>query len=190
MRVTFLSPGVGLSGGIRVMAIYADFLRKMGHDVCIVSQPPRPIPALHKLKSWLKGNGWPGAGRQPRSHLDGSEIEHRILNQWRPVVDADVPDGDVVVATWWETAEWVNALSPSKGAKVYFIQHHEVFPYLPVERSRRTYRLPLYKIVVSRWLCDVMREQYGDELVDLVPNSIDRTQFHAPARGKQPVPTI
>ena len=44
------------------------------------------------------------------------------------MTDVDVPDGDLIIATWWETAEWVNALSPNKGAKVYFIQHHEIFP--------------------------------------------------------------
>ena len=27
---------------------------------------------------------------------------------------------DVVIATWWETAEWVNALSRKKGEKIYF----------------------------------------------------------------------
>ena len=73
-------------------------------------------------------------------------------------VDADLPDADIVIATWWETAEWVNALSPAKGRKVYFIQHHEVFSYLPVERSRATYRLPLHKIVISRWLKDLMEQ--------------------------------
>ena len=101
-----------------------------------------------------------------------------------------MPDADVVVATWWETAEWVNALDPRKGAKVYFIQHHEVFPYLPVDRSRATYQLPLRKVVISRWLLDVMREEYGDGSVDLVPNSVDSAQFFAAPRGKQSVPTF
>jgi glycosyltransferase involved in cell wall biosynthesis len=95
----------------------------------------------------------------------------------------------VVVATWWETAEWVNALGPDKGAKAYFIQHHEVFPYLPVARCHATYRLPLHKIVIARWLKDLMREHYADDVVDLVPNSVDRRQFFSAARAKQSVPT-
>jgi glycosyltransferase involved in cell wall biosynthesis len=84
----------------------------------------------------------------------------------------------------------VNELSPSKGAKVYFIQGHEIFPHLPIARSQSTYRLPLHKIVVARWLKDVMRSEYGDNVVDLVPNSVDRTQFFADIRGKQSVPTV
>ena len=105
-------------------------------------------------------------------------------------MDVDVPDGDLVIATWWETAEWVNALSPNKGAKVYFIQHHEIFPYLPVDRCEATYRMPLHKIVVARWLQQVMSTRYGDETVDLVPNSVDKTQFFAADRGKQSNPTV
>jgi glycosyltransferase involved in cell wall biosynthesis len=113
-----------------------------------------------------------------------------MLDRRRPITDEDVPDADIVIATWWETAEWVNALGASKGAKVYFVQHHEIFPYLPVERCHATYRMPLHKIVIAPWLKRVMREQYGDDTVDLVPNSVERDLFFAPVRAKQQVPTV
>ncbi len=96
----------------------------------------------------------------------------------------------MIIATWWETAEWVYRLSPSKGAKVYFIQHHEVFSYLPLERCQATYRLPMHKIVIAQWLKELMHNEYGDDTVDLVSNSVDTNQFHAPVRGKQFVPTV
>jgi glycosyltransferase involved in cell wall biosynthesis len=124
MRITFISPTVDMSGGVRVMVIHARQLMRMGHAVRIISPPPRVASPRQKLKSWLKGKGWPGDPLRPKSHLDGSGVDHQVLDRWRPVTDEDVPDGDIVIATWWETAEWVNALSPSKGAKVYFIQHH------------------------------------------------------------------
>jgi glycosyltransferase involved in cell wall biosynthesis len=178
-----------MSGGIRVVAIYAKALLRMGHVVRLVSPPPQTIPLHRKARSWLAGRGWP-SDRPPQSHLDGSGLDHRVLDRWRPVTDRDIPDGDVVIATWWETAEWVGALAASKGAKVYFVQHHEVFPYLPIERCHATYRLPMHKIVVARWLKQVMAAEYGDIHVDVVPNSVDRDQFFAPARSKQGVPTV
>jgi glycosyltransferase involved in cell wall biosynthesis len=190
MRITFIAPTVSLSGGIRVMVIYAQQLIRMGHIVRIISPPPQTPPLPHKLKSWLSGDRWPGKPQAPKSHLDESGVDHYVLDRWRPVTDDDVPDGDVIIATWWETAEWVNALRPNKGAKVYFIQHHEIFPHLPVERCKATYRLPLHKVVVARWLKQVMDTQYGDEIVDLVPNSVDRYQFFAPVRHKHSTPTV
>jgi glycosyltransferase involved in cell wall biosynthesis len=134
--------------------------------------------------------GWPSDPKRLPSHLDDTPIDHRVLNTWRPVTDKDVPDGDVVVATWWETAEWVLRLSPSKGAKVYFIQGHEIFSHLPLERCMATYRSPMHKIVIARWLKELMEIEYDDSIVDLVHNSVDTSQFNALPRGKQPTPTV
>lgn len=189
MKITFILPVANLSGGIKVVGIYANALAKMGHEVVLISAPLPDMPMRRKIKLLITGHGWP-ISKQPESHLEGIVLDHRILNRWRPVTDADVPDADVVIATWWETAEWVNALSDSKGAKVYFIQHHEVHEHLPVERCRATYYLPLHKIVIAKWLQNVMRDEYGDDDVDLVPNSVDHNQFFAKVRGKQPVPTV
>ena len=190
MRVTFVLPRVNMSGGIRVAVQHAQALARIGHDVRIVSPPPPEQSVARKVRSWLEGRGWPARSEPRPSHLDGSGLSHIILDRWRPVTDADVPDADVVVATWWETAEWVNALDPAKGAKAYFIQHHETFAYLPIERSRATYRMPLHKIVVADWLREVMTEEYGDVVVDVVPNGVDTTRFFAEPRSKQPRPTV
>jgi glycosyltransferase involved in cell wall biosynthesis len=124
------------------------------------------------------------------SHLDYVDVPHRLMPRWQPVTDADLPDADVVVATWWETAEWVSRLSSSKGAKAYFVQGHEVFDHVPKERAAATYRLPFHKITVSSWLSGLMRDLYGDADVSLVPNSVDHALFHAPPRGKQREPSV
>ena len=189
LHITFLTPPANLSGGLRVVGIYANLLQQRGHQVRIVSPAHQTISLNQKIKSLLKGHGWPKRKR-PSSHFDALPVDYRVLNRYRPVTNADVPDGDVVVATWWETAEWAASLAPSKGAKVYFVQHHEIHDYLPVERCKRTYMLPLHKIVIARWLLNLMRDEYHDNNVDLVPNSVDHQQFSAPIRDKQPRPTV
>lgn len=190
MKITFIVPPDTLSGGIKVTLIYARALARKGHDVRIVSPPAPSLSIFQKVRRFVKGEGWM-AGSQPTSlPLQGTGISHSVLDRPRPVVDSDVADGDVVVATWYETAHWTSALSPSKGAKVHFVQHHEIFEYLPLDLCRATYRLPLHRVVIARWLKEIMAVEYGDRTVDLVPNSVDRTQFFAPARGKQERPTI
>lgn len=141
------------------------------------------------VKSMLKGKPLWNTGPL-RSHVDGIGVVHRVIDKNRPIVDSDVPDGDIVIATWWETAEWVNTLSPNKGKKVYFVQHHEVFDNLPYHRCRATYRMPLKKITIAQWLVDVMREEYNDSQVVLIPNSVDHSLFYAPKRDKQQQPTV
>ena len=53
MRITFLLPPVNMSGGIRVVTIYADLLSKLGHEVVLVSPPHPKIPLLRKIKSFF-----------------------------------------------------------------------------------------------------------------------------------------
>ncbi|UUX96853.1 glycosyltransferase family 4 protein [Aquabacterium sp. J223] len=183
MKITFILPTPNMSGGVRVAGIYADYLVDKGHHVTMV-YPPRNVG--------LAGKFWHRFWNRTVSttHLDKCKAIQRVLETPRAVSASDVPDGDVVIATWWETAEWVAKLPPIKGAKVYFIQHHEIFSWLPVERAQKTYLLPMKKIVVARWLKDVMRDVYGDDEVELVPNGVDHNLFFAPERGKQAQPTV
>jgi glycosyltransferase involved in cell wall biosynthesis len=189
MRITFVLPHAGLSGGIRVIAIYAEKLQQRGHDVFVVSQP-LPQPSLkQKIKSWLKGNS-DTKPNQSQSHFDGIKVNHKVLETCRPVVDDDVPSADVIIATWWKTAHWVAKLSPEKGKKFYFIQHHETHPYFPIEEVKASYRLPLQKIVIAEWLKKIMAEEYNDRNVNLIMNSVDLNQFYAPQREKPQIPTF
>jgi glycosyltransferase involved in cell wall biosynthesis len=194
MRITFILPFAGLSGGIRVPAIYAEKLIQRGHQVQVVSVPPATVPLSGKIKSVLRGWGWPKT-QDRASHFDGLSVPHKVLEQYRPIVDADVPDADVVIGTWWETLEWVSAFSPSKGAKVSFIQGYDpVFyeEYWPDKRVRstRTWELPAHKILISKWLMELAKERFGDSHASHVPNSVDVKQFYAAPRKKQAVPTV
>jgi glycosyltransferase involved in cell wall biosynthesis len=184
MRITFVLPDASLAGGVRVVAIYAKKLHARGHKVTVISTPRAPRPLKDKLRSVMRGQGWPSA--LPPSHLDDTPAERIVLDRWRPVTDADVPDGDVVVATWWETAEWVANLGPAKGAKAYFLQHDETLFASSPDRALATWSLPMHKIAVAQWLVDLAKERGSDpQDVSLVPNSVDLDQFNAPPRGKQ-----
>lgn len=190
MKITFVMSDVNMSGGVRVVAIYAERLYRRGHDVSVVACPPKPATQQQQLQSVLRGKGLIPTLKSYPSHFDKLDLPLRFINRWRPIETKDLPDADVVIATWWETAHWVNKLSAAKGAKAYFIQHHEVFDYLPKNKVKATYKMPLHKVTISKWLVDLMDKEYGDRHVSLVPNSVDTKQFFAPPRQKQPVPTV
>lgn len=192
MRVTFVLSDANLSGGVRAVSIYAEKLKARGHQVTVVSRPkPPPFQLRRQIKSLLTGGGWPANPHSDHHHLAGTSVEHRVIDSWRPIRDEDVPDADVVVATWWETAEWVAAFSARKGAKAYFIQHHEVvFNEQPVERVAATWHLPLHKIVCARWLKELAATEYGDTVVDHVPYGVDHGLFHAEPRGRHRPSTV
>ncbi|HZK81265.1 MAG TPA: glycosyltransferase, partial [Humisphaera sp.] len=190
MKITFIIPRADTSGGARVVSIYAKRLAASGHEVVIVSRPNRKPTWRERIRSKLTGKPLPYDARRSPSIFDGLDLDLRPINTFRPIVASDVPDADVVVATWWETAEWVSRYPASKGAKAYFIQHYEAHEGMPADRVDATWRLPMHKIVIANWLAELSRERFGDAEYSLVPNSVDMMQFFAPPHEKQPRPTI
>lgn len=188
MRITFVLPHAGLAGGIRVCAIYAQALQQMGHQLHVVSTPrPAKTGLKHAIKKMV---GMAPEPAKEQGHFDNVDVPHTVLDAYRPLTPEDVPDADVIIATWWETAEWVAALPESKGAKVYFIQHDERFVNQPAQRVEATWKLPFYRITIAEWLVELGRHGFGIDQVALVPNGVDIDLFNAPPRGKQKTPAV
>lgn len=190
MRVVFVLPFAGLAGGIRVAVVYADALLRRGHEVTVVSLPRRRATFREAMQALRRGSLLPlWRPAHGPSHLDGSGVDWKVLAHDGPIKDHDVPDGDVVVATWWETAEWVWRLSDRKGAKVYFCQGFECHPWLPRERVEATYRLDMLQICVSDWVRQQIRQVAPNAKQVVVPNAVDCAQFSAKERKKAAAPT-
>ncbi len=186
MRVTFVLPGRGLFGGIRVVALYAQRLAERGHEVTVVvfrpRWPRRPKAALQRLATATRRT----IGLD-RDHLDG--LPCRVVSV--PVEDlaVAVPDGDAVLATHWLTADPVATLPAAKGRKFYFIQHYEAHSF-DTQSVAATWRLPFQKLVVARWLADLARTHFDDPSALVVPNGVDAALFDAPPREPHDPPVV
>lgn len=189
MRITFVLPEATSAGGVRVVAIYAQRLKDRGHQVTAVSTPRRQPTARDRLRVLVKQRKWLRPKPIGVCHFDQVDVDHRVIDRYRPIVDSDVPDGDVVVATWWETAEWVWALSPAKGVKVHFMQDYEIWHGF-VDRVDATCRLPMPKITTANWLVKLLADKFNFTDVALSPNAVDLDRFQAPPRQKQAAPTV
>lgn len=190
MKITFVLPHDNLSGGIRVVSIYAERLLNLGHQITVIHYPPWKPSLKERLKQFIRGGEWRRPLPSKTSYFDVLNVERIVLESDRLLRESDVPDADVIIATWWETAEWIAPLSPSKGIKTYFVQHYEVFDYLPQERVEATYRLPFFQITIAQWLVDILQNRYQAKAIALVPNGVDLDQFNSPARPKATRPTI
>lgn len=190
MRVTFVLPAISLAGGIRVLAIYADRLQRRGHKVTVVSVPHARPSLWSKLKVVASGHGWPKMPLADQSYFENLAVPHFVLESERPISERDVPDADVVLATFWRTAPWVAALPPCKGVKAILLQGYEVSPGRSDPAMDEAWKLPLRKILISKWLVDLAQDRFGDHDVFHVPNSVDTSQFYASPRNKQPIPTV
>lgn len=176
MRVTFVVAALDMGGGIRVIAQYAEGLRQRGHEVTIVVRPHRGQGILEKARNHLPF----AKPRHVKSHFDGTGVTVKVLERHRSVLASDVPPGDVIIATWWETAEWIADFPDDRGRKFYFVQDYEVWTGHK-GRVDATLKLPMRKITISRWLETLLAEQFGQPSA-LVPNGVDRALFYSDER--------
>ena len=104
----------------------------------------------------------------------------------------DVPDGDVLIGTWWETAVWMHAMPAAKGRKVHLIQGYEVWWGGPADHARvhDALRLPNRKIAISTGLKREIEDALGDLGIEVVNNAVDQVQFSAPERERGTPPTV
>lgn len=191
MRITFLTPSDNLTGGTRVVAMYARELQHLGHEVqVVVCAPDRPGGRRARLRLWLDrrlGRATP----PPPGHIALSGVPCHTLTRHGPITEADVPDADVIVATWWETAVWMQGFGARKGRKVHLIQGYEVwFGGDTVPKVHAALRLPNVKIAISHDLKATLEQALGPLNITVIPNAIDPRQFDAPPRSRHSPPTV
>lgn len=163
-------------GGFRVVYEYANHLSVRGHQVN-VAHPLLLSPDRMNLKKRLgipvvlavnRITGLPRVG-----WLDICPKVNMLLV--RSLQERFIPQGDVIVASAWQTAEQVIACAPDKGRKFYIVMDFD--PWLgPKDRLEATWRAPLHKIPISRWLYDRLI-QCGANDVTLVPIGIQHERF-------------
>lgn len=176
LKINFLSPPPNLSGGERVIAIYARELVRLGHSVHISCFSPYRPSLAQKIKSLLRARGCPKAEVVGASHYANYGVPYHIANHNKPLTNADLPDADVVIATYWITATWLANLKPCKGSHVYLIQGDEgtIHSYADADR---TYSLHCKHIYVSNWIADRIRQRHPSVDGIVIPNAVEIDLF-------------
>jgi glycosyltransferase involved in cell wall biosynthesis len=180
MRVTFLMPCYMWtpSGGFKVIYEHANRLVERGHEVNVVHPrrlkfPPPETMTVRKL------------ARRTRIRLTEvlskpviywHSIDPRVRLLYVPSSDpGHIPNADVLFATAWHTVRSVLECPSSRGERCYFIQHYETWMG-PQNLVDNTWRAPLHKAVVSRWLLEV-GARLGSTDLAYIPNGIDRHRY-------------
>jgi glycosyltransferase involved in cell wall biosynthesis len=199
MRFTFLLPSDNFTGGARVIAVYASELQKLGHDVLVVTCAPDPLPWRQRLRGAFSPTR--AAKRAAKSaatgaaaaqgHIALSGVPHKIMQRLGPITAQDVPDADVVVATWWETAVWMHDFPDAKGRRVHLIQGYEAwFGPQVLPQLHAALRLPNTKLAISRGLAQTIEVALGPMQIEVVANAVDLQQFNAPPRVRNTAPRV
>lgn len=172
MVINFILPAIGNSGGIKVVYKYVDMMISCGHDVCVYKElrasnmyryNSKIKNILHQSYCTVK------AFLEKKSHPADCFV-------WQ-LTDKTIRDADVIIATAWPTAYKVNSLSVSKGKKYYFVQDYEIWDNTDI--VKKSYMLPLKKIVISTWINDCLKRDLGIGPFPIIYNGIAADEYHS-----------
>lgn len=177
MKISILLPGLGRKpiGGLKVMYEHANRLAASGHEIFIyhsmgIERGAGIFVACKNYKNFFKNRLRNKFGPASWFKLH-SDIKVNLV----PELSARfIKPADIVIATAWQTAEWVADFPPSHGLRFYYIQHKEIWSG-PEERVLATWKLPLRKLVISRWLESIAHEMELE--ATYIPNGLDFSSF-------------
>ena len=179
MKIIFLLPQEASHpiGGFKVVYEYANRLARRNHTVSVVHIAqlyPRDaqlsfrdrVRFFRYLPFALRGNWKPD---------QWFNLDPQVKLRWIPLLSRIfLPGADAYFATWWTTADHLAAMHHLPGRKFYLIQHLETW-FGSADRVMATWKAPLEKIVIARWLEDVARQM--GESCHYIPNGLDFTKF-------------
>ena len=181
MRITFLLPcyPVAPIGGFRAVYEYANRFVNRGHNVSVVhARTTRHTPRV-------KASSVFDRARQAKKRIDEflrnpsinwQPIDQRVRLLFVPDDSIDhLPDADVLLATSWQTVSCVLESPDAKGRKCYLVQHYETWE-APKDIVDATWRAPLFKVVIAKWLLEV-GNSLGCRDVTYIPYGMNHKRY-------------
>jgi glycosyltransferase involved in cell wall biosynthesis len=163
-------------GGFKVLFEYANKMAEDYNDVWIY-YPKRLKPEKIRKGVFYKFAFEIAKYLKIKNHFAGRwfNLNEKVKENFIYTLEEKyIRDSDVTIATSWETAEWIGNYSQNKGKKLYLIQDFETWSGSN-ERIKQTWKLPLQKIAIAKWLKKMVNE-VGEECI-IIRNGLDHSTF-------------
>ena len=166
MKISFILPGSGRSGGIKSTVKVANGLLQKGHRVRILVNKGGISPRARLRKLYLKarytyGNDW----------LD---LFKGSLERFTDIERCFFENKEIVVASgWWAGAE-MRRVNHNGIIKV----HHVRSMLKDADQMRAAWGENVPKIVIASYLEEVIKRICGQKVYAVIPNGIDAEEFY------------
>ena len=180
--VTFLLPGRGRSGGIRVTVEMANRLLRRGHNVRIAWReiPPWTSSGLRKT---LRTSIARLAGHR---HMDWVDDFQGVASPFIDLNDLGFEANEIVIAAGSMTVSDLRGLRRD----VIKVRYCHGFSENQPELTRRAWNPKMHTIAVSRTLLPRLGELCGMTDVRVVPNGVDTAEYYPESQVRDGVGAI
>lgn len=176
IRILFCLPGYAKdpTGGFKIIYEYANRLA-INHEVT-VAHPDILLTGARAGEIPVRMGGFL-VRRLHASYGPGAwfSFHPKVRVLTTPTLSSNfMPDADIVVATSWNTAEWVAKYPKPKGHKIYWVQDYEHIMTAPTkfrERIFKTYTDTFKIVAISAALRDLLADRGIPST--FIPNAID-----------------
>lgn len=172
--ITFVLPGDGRSGGVRVTVIMANLLLSRGHRVRIVCPIKRGTlrARLSQLASHLKGR---------HKNIGFLHEFHGKVENYNRLDELAYASGEIVVGVGTYSLPDLRALTKP----VTKLRFNHGFPAKPDALQAEAWRGSMPTITVSNTLVAKLEALSGEKVLAVVPNGIDTTQYYPENDGER-----
>jgi glycosyltransferase involved in cell wall biosynthesis len=180
MKITFLLPGNSVKpvGGFKVVYEYANGLAKRGYSVYVVNTASldKNVNIRSLFSFILRLFGYKG-GFKPYKWI---QCHKGVKVLWRLNLNEKyIPKSEYIVATAWQTAEWLKTYSIKKGKRCYLIHDYEHYMNAKndlKERIEKTYKYGFINIITSP-AGEIMLNKCNSNINFYIPNGIDNNIY-------------
>lgn len=180
MRIVFLLPGYPAPiGGFRVIYEYANKLAINGYDVSIVhaktlrqTKKPKNLYRLLRRKVALFMMD------HKKKQLNWLNLDKKInMIYVKNLHENNVPDADIIVASSWQTAEYMNSYRRKNVKKFYIVMDFPPFMGSK-EEIESTWNYDCSIITISSWLYDKVKKVRGEKNLINIPIGIPLDKYN------------
>jgi len=174
MKIVFILPGCGMSGGVKSTAVIANKLIDRGHDVRILYlKVPVTIRGLFKF-IWLKS--------AYKNNSDGLKKFKGRIDTFNDILTCSFDEKEVIVGVGMWASSQLALLKSISNPKLQYI--HGMTPW-DTELMEKALRLPIPKVVVSFFLKPFVESFEGGKVLGVVPNWIDQQEYFSSVNETQ-----
>lgn len=167
MKVTFVLPGGGRSGGIKCTVKSANGLLQKDHSVRLLVNNNNPTIRSQLRNLWLRS-------RYPHGN-DWLDMFEGAVERFNNIEKCTFLDNEIVLAAGWWAGMEMRRLQHPKIIKVHYI--HGV-GFGDNDKMRAAWGENVPKIAVASYLEEVMEKTCGQRIMAVIPNGIDTEEYY------------
>jgi len=167
LSISFILPGAGRAGGVRVPVIQSNMLLKRGHNVKICCY--RNFYNIKDLLRFIKSIVL------YYNSSDWLKIFEGETKWFKNITECDFKNNDIIIGVGMWASQQIDKLKYLKNHKVQYI--HGWTPW-DMNLMKETLELPYPKIIIANYLNDIVSKYGNANVLALIYNGIDKSEYY------------